>query len=714
MNRSPQKKEHFVKDTQFLRDFINQLTTNNENKEAELPFYRTMFQNLIEKAPVGIYILEEGAYSYVNTYYAALLGYTKEELTQGKVCLDKTIHPDDFPVIQRNIEKRKQGDSKEERYRVRKFNKDGRLIYTEIHTTGAEMYGKTALFGSVIDITEQVVAQQQLQESNEQYKSLFDSSPDAIYSLDDEGRFINVNPASELLTGYSNQEAVGMPFAPLIAPEDLPEAIKHFEEAKKGIPSSTELVLTRKDGKRIHINATHFPMRVNGKIVGTYGTARDITQKTLYEQQIKELAFYDPLTRLPNRKLFEDRLGQIINLSREDRHPFAILFLDLDRFKFINDSLGHHMGDEFLKMVAERLKQTIRKTDTLSRLAGDEFTILLPETSQEEVIRLAERINQVMTEPFRVSGHSVTVSVSIGIAFSKGIGDDVHELIRNADTAMYYTKKFRRNRYTIYSEELDLKASNKLTIERDLTNAIENNELELYYQPIMDLKNEKIIALEALIRWHHPQLGLVPPSDFIPVAEESGQIILIGTWVLETACRQNKIWQDSGIPPFKVAVNISTKQLQQFDFVDSVAKIVEETNLQPEWLELEVTESILLDDVDLIKGSLLKLKKIGVSISIDDFGTGYTSLSYLRQYPFDKVKIDKSFIDDISRDLNGKRITSAIISLAHSLNMNVVAEGIESEIELRYLKEEKCDGGQGYFFSRPLPVHSLQLDLPKI
>ncbi|RFU71483.1 EAL domain-containing protein [Peribacillus saganii] len=705
---SEENKEHAA---QSVHDFINQLHLHNENNEAELPFYRTMFQNLIEKAPVGIYILEGGSYSYVNAYYCSLFGYTKEELTQGTVPLDKLIHPEDYPLVKRNIEKRQRGENKEERYRLRKIAKCGRLIYTEIHTATTEINGKTVLFGSVVDITAQVITEQKLEESNEQYKSLFDSSPDSIYSFDHEGKFTNANPASEILTGYSNEEVIGMSFLPLIFPEDLPEAIKHFEDAKKGIPNSADLALIRKDGKKIHINATHFPMKVNGEIVGTYGMAKDITQKILYEQQMEELAFYDPLTKLPNRKLFEDRLGQMINFSREDRHPFAILFLDLNRFKFINDSLGHHIGDEFLKLVAERLQQTIRKTDTLSRLAGDEFTILIPETSVEEVTKLAERIHQVLSEPFQASGHSVTVSASIGIAFNKGINDNVHELIRNADTAMYYSKKFKKKHYTIYSEELDLKASYKLTIERDLIFAIENNELELYYQPIMDLKNkDKIIALEALIRWHHPELGLVSPCDFIPVAEESGQIIPIGAWVLKTACSQNKLWQDSGIVPFKVAVNISTKQLQQYDFVDSVINILKETNLDPTWLELEVTESILLDDVDIIKTSLSELKKAGVSISIDDFGTGYTSLSYLRQYPFDKVKIDKAFIDDISRDLNGKRITSAIISLAHSLNMDVVAEGIESEIELKYLKEEKCDGGQGYYFSRPLPVNSLKLD----
>ncbi|WP_082091545.1 sensor domain-containing protein [Domibacillus tundrae] len=696
------------KDDHYLRDFITQLTDHNEKNHAELSFYQTMFHTLIENASVGMYILGDETYSYVNTYYADLLGYTKSELTNGEVPLDKIIHPDDFPMIQKKIEKRKLKEKIEGSYRIRKLKKDGSLIHTEIHSTLAEIDGNVTLFGTVIDITERVFAENLLQESNERYESLFHNSPDAIFTFDDDGKFIHANPASEAITGYSVNELLKMSFAPLVIPEDLPKAITHFEKAKKGISSSSEIIITKKNGEEIHLNATHFPMKVNEEIIGTYGIARDITQKILLDQQMEQLAFYDTLTKLPNRKLFEDRLSQMVRFSSENGRSFAVLFLDIDRFKLINDSLGHHIGDELLKMFAERLKQNLRKTDTISRLSGDEFTILLPEVSQEEAIKLAEHINQIMKEHFDVAGHSITVDISIGLAFSSGKEENnAQELIRHADTAMYYTKKYKRNSYTIFTKEMDLKASYKLTIERDLKSAVSNNELELYYQPIMDLKTGNLTALEALIRWNHPEFGLIPPNDFIPVAEESGQIISIGTWVLQTACRQSKIWQDSGIPSFKVAVNISTKQLQQTEFVDDVLTILEETNLESKWLELEVTESILLDDVGLIKESLLKLKQAGISISIDDFGTGYTSLSYLRQYPFDKVKIDRCFIDDINNDLNGKRITSAIISLAHSLEMNVVGEGIEDEIQLEYLKEENCDEGQGYFFNRPLPAHSL-------
>jgi diguanylate cyclase (GGDEF)-like protein/PAS domain S-box-containing protein len=712
MDSASEKKDNLKVDinhaNECLRSFLNQLP-DTDNKTA-LTFYHTVFGTVIDNAPVGIYIMEGGKFTYVNNYYCNLMGYTMEELTSGTVKLDQIVHPDDYAILQTNIEKRSQTFGvKEERYELRNFNKEGRLIYTEIHASVTEIHGKFILFGSIIDITEQVLTQHKLEESNQRWKSLFYNSPDAKFSFDDEGRFLSANPAAERITGFSTDELLEKYFSPLIIPEDLPRALNHFQETKKGIPNNDDLVITRKDGKRIHLNVSLFPMNVNGEIVGTFGTARDITQKVLYDQQMEQFAFYDLLTKLPNRKLFEDRLGQVLNLSRENQYPFAVLYLDLDRFKFINDSLGHHLGDELLKMVSLRIKDCVRKSDTISRLSGDEFAILLPNVSQDEVIAIAEQMNKVITESFQVEGHSVSVTASIGITFSKGTEKSVQELIRNADTAMYHTKKFKKNGYTIYSEEMDLKASYKLTIERDLKFAIENKELELYYQPIIDLKTQELTAMEALIRWHHPELGLIPPGEFIPIAEESGQIIAIGTWVLQTACRQGRLWQASGASPFKIAVNISTKQLQHDRFIDSVIQILIESKLEARWLELEVTESILLDDVDLIKESLLSLKQMGISIAIDDFGTGYTSLSYLRQYPFDKVKIDRCFIDDISRDKNGKRIASAIISLAHSLNMNVLAEGIENEIELNYLVEELCDEGQGYYFSRPLPVHLLDL-----
>lgn len=513
------------------------------------------------------------------------------------------------------------------------------------------------------------------------------------------------------MTGYTTDELLDMSFSPLIVSEDLAAALHYFEEAIRGNTNRYEISITRKDGKRRDLEVTCFPMNLAGEIVGAYGIAKDITDRNAHRKLMEDLVFYDSLTKLPNRKLFEDRLSQVFKISAARKIQPAVLFLDLDRFKFINDSMGPHIGDEFLKIVSERLLQNVRLTDTVGRFAGDEFAILLPNSDTKEAITLAERLNQALAEPFEVMGHSLTVSASIGIAFCSGSDESVDGLIKKADTAMYYTKKYGKNNYTVYTEELDQKTAYKLTLEQNLKSAIKNQELVLHYQPITDLKTRELSAMEALIRWNHPELGLVPPDHFIPISEESGQIVSIGKWVLETSCAQNKAWQDEGFPPFKICVNISTIQLQHPNFVQMVQTVLEETGLDAKWLELEVTESILMEDTKTLKGSLLNLKALGLSMSIDDFGIGYTSLSYLRQFSFDRVKIDRSFVQDINNDLNGKAITSTIISLAHKLNMGVIAEGIEDETQLAYLQEENCDDGQGYYFSRPLPAELHELSL---
>lgn len=699
----------FLPDGQKENSFHEIITRLIVNKGfEEQSFYQTTFQNFIENAPVGIYILDNGYYSYVNKYYVDLIGYSKEELLGKNVNIDDIIHPEDCHKIKENVFHLKSGEQSDRQYQIRNVCKNGQIIFTEMHIIITKSGEDITSFGTVVDITKQILTEQRLEEGTEQFKSLFENSPDAIFAVDREGKFISVNPACEEIIGYPGNELMEINFKRLIVPEILKDVYHHFGLALQGISNSLEMTVIKGDGQNIILKATLFPMKVDGEIVGCYGTGVDITQKILYSQQLEKLAYYDPLTKLPNRKLFEDRLVQVIDASKQTLKPFAVLFLDLDRFKMINDSLGHQIGDDFLRLVSQRLTHNLRRKDTVSRLSGDEFTILLPETSYEECIRIVQRINQIISEPFNVSGHSVSVSVSVGIAFGEG-NDSVHEIIRHADTAMYFTKKYKKNSYTIYSEDLDLKASYKLKIERDLKQAIDKDELDLYYQPIINMKTGKLAVMECLIRWKHPQLGFIPPGDFIPIAEESGQIIELGNWVLETACRQAKKWKTKGDPPFKIAVNISTKQLQQYGFVDSVLSILAETKFEPKWLELEITESFLVYDVDMIKECLLKLKQAGISISIDDFGTGYTSLSYLRQFPLDKVKIDRSFIEDINRDFNGERITSAIISLAHSLNMTVVAEGIENEVQYNFLKGEGCNEGQGYYFNRPLPADSIDI-----
>ncbi|TWT07076.1 EAL domain-containing protein [Planococcus sp. CPCC 101016] len=686
---------------------------NNEEFQEEEISYKQMFEVMVQNASVSMYVLKGDGFSYVNRHFRELSGYTEEELISGKVTIKELIHPEDLPVVEQNIQKRMANKEATSRYQVRMYKKDGELIYIEIQSTNFMVEGKMILYGTVFDVTAEVTSSLLLKESEERSRSLFHNNPDAIFSFDLDGNFLDANPGCEQLTGFQKQELVNMSFAPIIAPiiapEDLEIAIEYFGKATTGISNSHEISIIRKDGQRRNIEITKFAMNSGGEIKGVYGIAKDITEKIEHRKLMEELVFYDSLTKLPNRKLFEDRLAQVLRRSIEQENRPTVLFLDLDRFKFINDSLGHHMGDEFLKIVSNRLKENIRFSDTVGRFAGDEFAILLPSATEEEAVLLAKRLNTVLAQPFDVMGHSIAVSASIGIAFSSGKGESIDHLIRKADTAMYYTKKLGKNNYTVYTEELDQKTVYKLTIEKDLKEAITNNELFLHYQPINDLKTNEINGMEALIRWNHPVLGVVPPDHFIPISEESGQIVPIGKWVLQKACSQNKAWQEQGIPPFKICVNISTIQLQHPNFVDAVKEVLEDTGLAAEWLELEVTESILLEDTVTLQESLCNLKKLGVSISIDDFGTGYTSLSYLRQFSFDRVKIDRSFINDISKDYNRKAITSTIISLAHKLNMSVVAEGIEDDTQLAFLKSENCDSGQGYYFSRPLPAEMHQL-----
>jgi diguanylate cyclase (GGDEF)-like protein/PAS domain S-box-containing protein len=684
-----------------IDEFLN---PNNESKQNELAYYKEMFKLMIQHAPVAMYIIEDNNFSYINRYFCDLLGYQEGEAAIKGLTFNNIIHPEDLPIVLERVRNRLAGIKTPERYRLRALKKDGSLIYVEVNASITEVNGKLATMGAVIDVTEEVTAQIQLKENQDRFQSLFYHNPDAIFMMDTEGKFLEVNPGCEVLSGFPMSELIEMTFMPLVITEDLPKTINHFEQAIMGISSNYDITITRKDGVKRNINISAFPMKVAGEIVGACGIAKDITENVQYRKQIEQLAFYDPLTKLPNRQLFEDRLQQVIDLSQEQEEQTAVLFVDLDRFKFINDSLGHHFGDEFLKIISERLKNALRKTDTVSRFAGDEFTIMLPNTTEEDVIQLAQRLNKILVEPYIMNGHTVAVSASIGIAFTSGQEEHASDLIKKADTAMYYTKKFGKNNYSVYSKELDSNASFKLIIERDIKSAIKKNQFILHYQPIIELDTGEVTGMEALIRWNHPELGLLSPDKFIPVSEESGQIISIGKWVLRTACSQNKKWQTLGYSPFRIAVNISPIQIQHQNFVETVRTILEETGLDPKWLELEVTESILMEDTEELKISLLKLKELGVSISIDDFGTGYTSLSYLRQFSFDRVKIDRSFINDINLDSNGKAITSTIITLAHKLNMRVTAEGIEDTVQLSYLKDEKSNEGQGFYFSRPLPA----------
>jgi diguanylate cyclase (GGDEF)-like protein/PAS domain S-box-containing protein len=430
---------------------------------------------------------------------------------------------------------------------------------------------------------------------------------------------------------------------------------------------------------------------------------RDITDRKVVEERIQYLAYYDALTGLPHRSLFQDRLTKALAGARRRKDKIAILFLDLDRFKDINDSLGHSVGDLLLKEVAERLNKFAREQDNLARLGGDEFLIVLTHVKDiSDVAVAAKRLMDALNVEFVVEGHPLNVSCSIGISIFPEHGTDCEMLIKNADAAMYSAKADGHNNFRFFTEDLNAQAIERLTLESSLRSALTKKQLFLMYQPQMDIATGKITGLEALLRWQHPELGLVPPDKFIRIAENSGLIAPIGEWVLRTACFQAKKWQDEGIAPVSVAVNVSAVQFRQAGFCQLIRKVLQDTCLAPQYLELELTESLLLANAEVTLSVLKELKSMGLALAIDDFGTGYSSFNYLRQFRVSKLKIDRSFISDVATNPDDSAITAAIISMAKNLNLRVIAEGVETEAQMAFLRSHDCDEIQGYYFSKPL------------
>jgi diguanylate cyclase (GGDEF)-like protein/PAS domain S-box-containing protein len=442
------------------------------------------------------------------------------------------------------------------------------------------------------------------------------------------------------------------------------------------------------------------------EIVGSW---IDITERRWAEEMITHLAYYDPLTNLPNRALFHDRITQAITYARRNKRMLAAMILDLDRFKIINETLGHSVGDRLLQDVANRLKECLRESDTIARLGGDEFALLLTQiVDGEDASKIAQKILETFEPSFHVEGQELHTTLSIGVALYPRDGEDTQTLLKSADNALNRAKEQGRNTYQLHTSTMSIKAFERLTFETGLRHALEREEFVLYYQPQVNTNTKKIVGMEALLRWRHPNLGVISPMKFIPLAEETGLIIPISEWVLRSACAQSKALQEEGFPPLYVAVNLSARHFKHKDLVSTIARILNETGFNPNHLELEVTESIIMENAETTIATLRELKAMGVCLSIDDFGTGYSSLSYLKRFPIDILKIDQSFVRDISTDADDAAIATAIISLAHSLKLKVIAEGVETEEQLIFLHTHECDRVQGYLFSKPIPVEAFK------
>lgn len=442
-----------------------------------------------------------------------------------------------------------------------------------------------------------------------------------------------------------------------------------------------------------------------------------ITEKetSAHKEHLTRLAHYDGLTSLPNRVFFNEILNKTINHANRHKKMMALLFIDLDRFKYINDALGHPAGDLVLKEIANRFATTLRAGDILARLGGDEFIVLLNDINHPKFASpVAEKILQVCQRPLRINSHEITVTASIGICIYPNDGVTLEDLQKNADLAMYKAKHSGGGVFQYFTKEMNIEAHEHVQLETALRTAINNNEFVLYYQPKLNLKDGTVSGVEALIRWENRELGLVNPDKFIPIAEETGLIMQIGEWALREACKANKAWQEQGYQPISVAVNISPKQFRHQDIAQLISSVLTETKLNPKYLELEITETAVMEDVDVAASKLNEIRNMGVSISIDDFGTGYTSINYLKQFPISVLKIDQNFIKGIPSDLNDIAITNAIIALAHTMGMKVVAEGVETAEQLQHLADSNCDIVQGYYLSRPLPEQKIILQFSKI
>ncbi|HEV2610416.1 MAG TPA: EAL domain-containing protein [Noviherbaspirillum sp.] len=645
----------------------------------------------------------------------ALTGYAVEDLLHNRrVSYDSITFPEDrahvHAVIQESLGA---GGRFSLEYRI--LRQDGGIRWVWERGIGIRnaMGIPVAIEGIIQDITQRKEAEQALHEAERRFRNIFENTVEGIFQSTPEKGYLAVNPALAHMYGYDGPADMiahlrDIELQLYVDPLRRAEFLRLMDE-QEGVTNFESQVYHR-SGKIIWISENARTVRNSDQSILFFeGTVIDITERKINEDRVHHQATHDALTGLPNRNLLVDRLEQAILLAMRQREQAAVVLIDLDQFKFVNDSLGHQAGDELLKIIGRRLASCIRTTDTVARHGGDEFVLVLSGFHQDDA--LAETLQRIVTaiaEPLTLSGFEMQVTCSVGVSLYPQDGADAQALLRNADAAMYKAKDLGRDTVEYFSAEMNSHATLRFELLNSLRSAIANNEFLLHYQPKINLANGRLVGAEALIRWRHPVRGMVSPAEFIPIAEDSGLIIAIGEWVLRSACAQNVEWQRAGLPPIPISVNLSARQLAKGNIVGVVANVLADTGLAPCYLELEITETMVMRDVDKSLKTLIELKQLGVSISIDDFGTGYSSLNYLKRFPVDTLKIDRSFVNDIAIDQDDAAIVKAVISLAHILNLTVVAEGVETREQVAFLTVNGCHAGQGYLFGKPMPHDGFQ------
>ncbi len=639
----------------------------------------------------------DGYFKRMNPAWSKTLGFTQEELLAKPYI--EFIHPEDRVATIAEAHKLASGGEStgfENRY----LCKDGSYRWLLWNTV---QFGEQELLYCVAhDITERKQAEEEVREMS----VALENAVEGISRLDTQGRYITVSRAYASNFGYQPEEMIGMEWQLTVHPEERDNMMAAYQYMLTNGKVEVETRGVRKDGSVYYMQSVMISTYSQQEFSGHYCFAKDVTERKQTESQLRHQACHDALTGLPNRVLFIDRVDHAIKRAKRQKdYLFAVLFLDLDRFKVVNDSLGHIIGDQLLIAIARRLEACLRPADTVARLGGDEFTILLENINDiSDATQIAERIQTELSLPFHLGGHEVFTTASIGIALNTTGYNRSEDILRNADTTMYRAKTLGKARSEVFDSTMNTQLMARLQLETDLQRALQRQEFQLHYQPIVSLKNNKITGFEALLRWHRPKYGLVAAADFIPIAEETGLIVPIGWWVLREACHQMRKWQiqfdlNSSLT---ISVNLSGRQFSQPDLIQQIEQIIQETTIDPGILKLEITESVLVENAKSASAMLLKLQALGIRLSIDDFGTGYSSLSYLHQFPIDTLKIDGSFINKVDVNVEKIEIVRTIVALAWNLGMDVVAEGVETNKQMHQVKSLKCEFGQGYFFSKPL------------